>query len=117
MPLTDPQRSLIGKIGIETRLRSEDRQEMTRAAREQANWQRYYDQTDPGLSHEERTRQAESLRREHMARMTLASIGKPRKRRRASAPICSVCGSADHVDSFHREPVTGLIGGLPAGDE
>lgn len=82
MPLTDQQRRLIGKIGIETRLRSEDPQEMTRAAREKANWQRYYDKTDPELPHEERTRQAQSLRREHMARMTLASIGKKRKPRR-----------------------------------
>jgi hypothetical protein len=45
---------------------------MTAEARLQANWQRFYDQTDAGLPHEERCRQARELRRAHMARMTLA---------------------------------------------
>lgn len=102
MPLTEGQRRLIGRIGIETRLRSEDPKEMTRAARERANWGRYYDQTDPALSHEERSRLAESLRREHMARMGLASAGKPRRRRPRPAldltkcPICTpLCPDTD----------------------
>lgn len=80
MPHTPAQRSLIGKIGIESRLRSEDRQEMTQAARQRSTFGRFYDQTDPALPHDERVRLAESMSREHMARMALASVAARRAR-------------------------------------
>lgn len=56
---------------------------MTEAARARANFGRYYDQTDPGLPHDERARRAEALRRLHMERMSLAAAAA--RRRRAAA--------------------------------
>jgi hypothetical protein len=73
MKAPDPVLSARGKLGITTRLSREDPQEMTAAARQQANWQRYYDQTDPALPEAERQRRARELRHAHMARMQLAS--------------------------------------------
>jgi hypothetical protein len=72
MPLTADERSELGRIGVRTRLATEDTTRMTEAARERSNWGRYYDQTDPGLPHEERVRRAGQLRDAHMARMRLA---------------------------------------------
>lgn len=80
MPLSAAERTARSQIGIATRLAREDRKEMTRAATE-AQWNRFYNQTDPALSHEQRVRQAQQLRNAHMARMRLAQAKKKRERR------------------------------------
>jgi hypothetical protein len=54
---------------------AEDQADMTAAARQVANWGRYYNATDPALPHEERCRQAVARRDAHMARMRLARGG------------------------------------------
>jgi len=72
MPLTDTERSDLGRIGIATRLATESTTEMTAAARQVANYDRYYSQTDPSLPEPERHRRALALRDAHMAKMRLA---------------------------------------------
>lgn len=79
MPSTPAHRRDLGKLGNASRQAAEDPREMTAAAREIANWQRYYDRTDPALPETERTRKALALRDAHMARMRLAKAAK-RKR-------------------------------------
>jgi hypothetical protein len=100
MPLTDSQRRQIGKIGIQTRLRTEDRKEMTAAARERANFGAFYDKTDPALPEAERQRQAESLRAEKMARMTLASVTARKRKARLREAGEPVRGGQAGTDSY-----------------
>jgi hypothetical protein len=81
MSATDAERSKRGQMGIAVRLAVEDRKEMTVAARAKANWDRYYDQTDERLTHEERVEQAKALRTAHMCRMSMAAAAARRRRK------------------------------------
>jgi hypothetical protein len=87
MPKTAAEKSLIGKIGIQTRLANEDPQAMTAAARS-GFARRFYDQTDPALPEAERERRAKALMSAHMSRIRLRGVVNQRKARERA-------GSAD----------------------
>jgi hypothetical protein len=91
MPLTRAQRSLVGQIGIQTRLATEVPAEMTRAARAAFD-RRFYDQTDPALPEDERQRRAAALRRAHMTRLALAAATARRRRAQADAALAALDG-------------------------
>jgi hypothetical protein len=78
-------RSLIAKAAIHTRLATEDRREMTRAANE-ANATRFERQVDPEgkLPPAERAIRAEAARKAWYAQLTIKSIQARAKRRRAA---------------------------------
>jgi hypothetical protein len=80
--------SLRGRLGIATRLATEDKTEMTRAARIAAS-ARFEAEVDPKseLSTAERSRRADAAQRAHMARLALASVKARRDRARQEAPI------------------------------
>lgn len=73
--------SLRGRLGIATRLASEDKTEMTRAARTAAR-ARFEEEVDPDrkLPAAERERRANAAHRAHMVKLTILSIRARRAR-------------------------------------
>lgn len=77
--------SLRGRLGIATRLASEDKTEMTRAARAAAR-ARFEVEVDPNhvLSEGERLRRADAAHRAHMTRLAMLSVKARRDRTKKS---------------------------------
>jgi hypothetical protein len=70
MPAPNSERSQRARIAALTRSAQEPSgTAMTEKARS-TFWQRFYDQTDPGLPEAERERQADAARRLHMTRLS-----------------------------------------------
>lgn len=77
------------------------REEITRAARE-ALFQRYVDQTDPGLDPEERVRIAKSLQKLHMQRLAL---NRQTVRRRAAAALNRLAEAEAQADALGADAI------------
>lgn len=101
MPLTPEQRRLIGRIGAAARA-GEDGRRRTQAAREAAD-RKFYEQTDPALSEEERWRLANVLRRQHLDRMRLASVTKAKHAREMAEAARNAERDFQQAQSTERE--------------
>ena len=90
MPLSPEERKLRARLGVQTRLATEDPVEMTvppRRAFMQSFIDRARDEAPPGTSEAEVCRRAAALRKAHMTRLGLASATARRKKKERAAPV------------------------------